>query len=303
MTTKAMTLFVGIIIVALIFFLFVPFGPGTGTGARLFFSILMGAFIIGGAAVILSLLRDIAALFRGREAAPAPPVPSPRRRPSELSPSRKAAVRKTVAVMAEHGLFAPEAPDPALFYPGVAEMDESVKPDTILDALGELDYYHPGTDIARFSANLAMLDSKTEQDPAYLRDRIVDLERLAGGALQITDVTVEAAWPPAGRAMPTRIAMTVNGEPLAIAYAGDVKYASTHIQHALALQLDAAGTGRRLAWLWTDQGAWISVLSAGAVEAMNTALKLTPQSRCCWAWVSDEKPMAAGDAATWGEAG
>ncbi|WP_077147150.1 hypothetical protein [Sphingopyxis sp. KK2] len=284
--------------VAALFFLAVPFGPGTGTGARAFFSILMGAFITGGAAVTLSSVRDIAGLFRRREAAQ--PI-APRGPPPELSPARKTAVRKTVAIMAEQGLFAPEVPDPALFFPGVAEMDESVKPDTILAALGELDYHHPGTDPARFMANLAMLDSKTEQDPAYLRGRIADLERLARGALQISDLVVDADWPPAGRIMPTRIAMTVNGAPLAIAYDGDVKYASTHIQHALAQRLDAAGAKRRFAWLWTDQGAWISALPDGAVEAMNGAMKLTPQSRCCWAWVSDEVPMAAGQTMQGGE--
>jgi len=252
----------------------------------------MGAFITGGAAVILSFVRDIAGLFRRRDT----PTPArPHAPPPDLSPARKTAVRKVVHIMAEHGVFAPETPDPALFFPGVADMDESVKPDTILAALAELDYYHPGTDPAHFMANLAMLDSKTEQDPDYLRGQIADLDRLAGGTLQIADVVIDAAWPPAERIMPVRIAMTVNGAPLAIAYDGDVKYASSHIQHALALRLDAAKAGRRFAWLWTDQGAWLSALPDGAVEALNAALKLKPQGRCVWEWVSDAKPFAAGD--------
>lgn len=279
--------------VAALFFLAVPFGPGTSTAVRAFFSILMGAFITGGAAVVLSFLRDLAGLFRRRKAAPPPIVP--RGPPPDLSPARKTAVRKTVAIMAEQGVFAPDVPDPALFFPGVAELDESVKPDTILAAIGELDYYHPGTDPARFMANLVMLDSKAEQEPAYLRDRIADLERLAGGALRIADLVIDADWPPADRVMPTRIAMTVNGAPLAIAYDGDVKYASTHIQHALSQRLDAAGAGRRFAWLWTDQGAWISALPDGAVGELNAALKLKPQGRCVWEWVSDAKPFAAGN--------
>lgn len=279
--------------VAALFFLTVPFGPGTSTGARAFFSILMGAFITGGAAVMLSFVRDIAGLFRRREA---PPPARPRAPPPDLSPARKTAVRKVVAALAEQGVFAPEVPDPTLFFPGVADMDESVKPDTILAALGELDYYHPGTDPARFMANLAMLDSKTEQDPDYLRGQIADLHRLAGGVLQIADLVIDAAWPPAERIMPVRIAMTVNGAPLTIAYAGDVKYASSHIQHALALRLDAAKAGRRFAWLWTDQGAWIAALPDGAVDALNAALKLKAQGRCVWEWVSEAKPFAAGTA-------
>lgn len=279
--------------VAALFFLAVPFGPGTSTGARAFFSILMGGLITGGAAVILSFLRDLAGLAR-RRAAPQPPI-VPRAPPPDLSPARKAAVRKTVAVLAEHGLFAPETPDPVLFFPGVADMDESVKPDTVLAALGELGHYHPGTNPARFMANLAILDAKTEQDPDYLRGQIADLDRLAGGALQIADVAIDAVWPPAERIMPVRIALTVNGAPLTITYDGDVKYASSHIQHALALHLDAAKAGRRFAWLWTDQGAWIAALPDGAVDKLNAALKLKPQSRCVWEWVSDAKPFAAGD--------
>ena len=73
------------------------------------------------------------------------------------------------------------------------------------------------------------------------------------------------------------------------------------VEHALAQRLDAAASGRRFAWLWTDQGAWISALPSGAVEAMNAALTLTPQSRCCWAWVSDEAAMAAGQPMQGGE--
>lgn len=292
LSNRATTLLASGAIITLLFYLIVPFPPGTSTGARAFFSILMGAFITGGAAVILSFVRDIAGLFRRREA----PTPArPRAPPPDLSPARKTAVRKTVAVLAAHDLFAPETPDPALFFPGVADMDESVKPDTILAALGELGHYHPGTDPARFMANLAMLDSKTEQDSAYLRGQIADLDRLAGGALQIADVAIDAVWPPAERIMPVRIALTVNGAPLTIAYDGDVKYASSHIQHALALHLDAAKAGRRFAWLWTDQGAWIAALPDGAVEALNAALKLKPQGRCVWEWVSDAKPFAAGD--------
>lgn len=276
--------------VAVLFFLIVPFGAGTGTGTRLFFSILMGGLIAGGAAVLLSSVRDIAGLFRRREA---PPPARPRAPPPELSPVRKTAVRRVVAVLAEQGVFAPEVPDPALFFPGVAEMDESVKPDTILPALWELDYYHPGTRPKRFMANLVMLDSKTEQEPAYLRKQVEDLARIAG--VSISELTVDADWPPHDGPVPVRIAMQAGGSPLAIEYAGAVKYASSYIAHAIDACAGEVDTGRRLGWLWTDQGAWISALPDGAVEAMNAALKLTPQSRCCWEWVGDAAPMAAGD--------
>ncbi|MBL8650736.1 MAG: hypothetical protein JNL35_10085 [Sphingopyxis sp.] len=276
--------------VAVLFFLVVPFGAGTGLGARIFFSILMGAFIAGGAAVILSFVRDLAGLFHRRDA-PQPASPQPRRPPAELTPARKAAVRKVVAVMAEHGLFAPEVPDPALLYAGVADMDESVKPDTILSVLEEASYYNPDADPAAWMANLAMHDSKAEQDEAQ---QIADLVRLANGGVAVDDLRIDHG-PEVARCIPVTITMTVNGEPLSLAYAGDAKYLSTHLHHALAARLEAANIGRRFAWLWTDQGAWISALPSGAVEALNAAFKLTPQSRCCWEWVADAQPFAAGD--------
>lgn len=278
------------IFTVILFFFFVPFGEGTGMGARIFFSILMGAFITGGAAVILSFVRDLAGLFRRREAPRTVPS-SPHRPPPELAPARKAAVRKVVAVMAEHGLFAPEVPDPALLYAGVADMDESVKPDTILSVLEEANYYNPDADPAAWMANLVMHDSKAEQDEA---EQIADLVRLANGGVAVDDLRIDHG-PEVARCIPVTITMTVNGEPLSLAYAGDAKYLSTHLHHALATRLDAANTGHRFAWLWTDQGAWISALPGGAVEALNAAFKLTPQSRCCWEWVSDAAPMAAGD--------
>lgn len=278
------------LVVAVLFFLLVPFGAGTGIGAKAFFSVLMGGFITGGAAVFLSFFRDIAGLFRRREA-PQPVAPPPRSAPPELTPARQAAVRKTVATMGQHGVFAPDTPDPALLYAGVADMDESVKPDTILTVLEEASYYHPDAYPAAWMANLVMHDSKAEQDEA---GQIADLVRLAGGRLDVRDLRIEHDAE-AGRRIPVSIAMTVNGEAVTLAYAGDVKYLSTHIHHALAVRLDAANSGLRFAWLWTDQGAWISALPVGAVEALNAAFKLNPQSRCCWEWIADSQPFAAGD--------
>ena len=196
--------------------------------------------------------------------------------------------------MAKHGIFAPEVPDATLLYPGVADMDESVQPDTILATLGELDYYHPGIDPARFGANLLMFDSKTEQDSDYLHDITVALAGLA--RLEARDVTVECEWPAQrGRSVPVRITLLLDGEPLIISYTGQNKYGSTHLPHVIASRLDAAANGLRLAWLWTDQGAWISGVSDGAVEALNAELKLGRRSRCQWDWVAEAEPFAAGD--------
>ncbi|MEY4268843.1 MAG: hypothetical protein RLZZ58_59, partial [Pseudomonadota bacterium] len=82
-----------------------------------------------------------------------------------------------------------------------------------------------------------------------------------------------------------------------IAYAGDIKYHSTHIAVAMARGLDAAQTGRRLAAMWTDQGFWITAIAADAIDGLNAALKRTPRHDDYWTWVGEWTPYAAGDPA------
>lgn len=212
----------------------------------------------------------------------------------ELSAHRQREVRRQVRVMAEHGLFAPEVPDPALLYAGVAERDEPVKPDIILDAIGEVDFYHPGTDATRWLGNLAMHDSKAEQDEEA---QIADIVRLAGGALDVRDVAVRhSTIPQHPRATQVDVTMTVNGEAVALSYTGHGKYLSTRIHHALAVRLRDGGSGKRLAALWVaDQGVWLSVLADGAAEALNADLKLGTRSDLAWSWIDESAPFAAGE--------
>lgn len=285
-----------VLLVALSVFLFMPFPADTGAGRRLFFSILLAGFAGFGAwsfAGVPALVGDLARMVRGLgKAAPAPGVHHKGPLP-ELSARKQGDVRRTVRVMAAHGLFAPEVPDAALLYAGVAEQEESVKPDSILNAMGEADYYHPGTDPARWMANLLMHGSHAEQDEAA---QIADIAALAGDALDVRDVTVRhGSVPGHPRSVQVDVAMTVNGEAVALSYIGDVKYLSTHIHHALATRLREGGSGKRLAALWVaDQGVWISLVTDGAVEALNAALKLQASNRCEWSWLDDGQPMAAG---------
>ena len=280
------------VVVALGVFLFMDFSADTGTGAKLFFSVVLGGFAAFGAwsfAGIPALVMDLVGWVRGTgKAKPkathhSGPVP-------QLSPRRQGDVRRIVRVMAAHGLFVPEVPDPALLFAPVAERDEPVKPDILLDALGEVDFYHPGTDADRWTGNLVMHASHGEQDEAQ---QIAGIARLAGGALDVRDVTVRRGGK---RIAPVEVAMTVNGEAVTLSYSAHAKYLSTHIHHALAVRLRAGGSGQRLAALWVaDQGMWLSVLADGAVEALNADLKLGPRASCAWSWVDEEAPFAAGD--------
>ncbi len=283
------------LLVALAVFLFIPFPPDASVDRRLFFSILLGGLAGFGAwslAGIPALVRDMAGMLRG--ASKAAPKPVHYKGPLlDLSAHRQKEVRRTVRVMAAHGLFAPEVPDAAMLYAGVAELEESVKPDSILNAMGEVGYYHPGTDPARWMANLLMHGSHAEQDEAA---QIADIAALAGDALDVRDVTVRHSPVPGHpRSVQVDVAMTVNGEAVALCYIGDVKYLSTHIHHALATRLRERGSGKRLAALWiADQGVWTSLVPDGAVEALNAALKLEASNRCEWSWLDEGEPIAAG---------
>lgn len=284
--------------VALGVFLFVPFSDGTSDGTRLFFSCVLGGFAAYGVwslAGIPALVADIVGYIRGKRARPVAPATHHTGPLPELSARRQGDVRRIVRVMASQGLFVPEVPDPMLLFAAVAERDEPVKPEIVLDAIGEAEYYHPGTDPTRWLGNLVMHGSKAEQDEAQ---QIADIARLASGALEVRDIAVRrSALPGQPRASRVDVTMTVNGDPVTLGYAGHTKYLSTHIHHALACRLRAGGSGKRLAALWVpDQGVWLSVVADGTVERLNAELKLGPRADCVWNWMDEDAPIAAGDA-------
>ena len=283
--------------VALAVFLFVPFSDGTSAGARLFFSLVLGGFAAYGLwslAGIPALVADIVAAIRGKRAQSMPLAAHHTGALPELSPRRQGDVRRIVRVMASHGLFAPDVPDSTLLFAVVAERDEPVKLDVVLDAIAEVGYYHPGTDPTRWLGNLVMHGSKAEQDEAQ---QIADIARLASGALDVRDITVRrGAMPGEPRASHVDVTMTVNGDLVTLGYAGHAKYLSTHIHHALACRLRAGGSGKRLAALWVpDQGVWLSVVVDGTVERLNAELKLGPRADLAWSWVDEAPPIAAGE--------
>lgn len=277
--------------VALGVFLFMDFSAGTGTGAKLFFSVVLGGFAALGAwcfAGIPALVVDTAGWIRGAKKAK-PEVTHHSGPLPLLSPRRQGNVRRIVRVMAANGLFVPEVPDPALLFAPLAERDAPVNPDILLDALSEVDFYHPGADADRWMGNLVIQASHGEQDEAQ---QIADIARLTGDALDVRDVVVRRGGQ---RIAPVEISMTVNGEGMTLGYMAHPKYLSTHIHHALAVRLRAGGSGKRLAALWVaDQGVWLSVLADGAVEALNADLKLGPRANSAWSWVDEEAPFAAG---------
>lgn len=199
---------------------------------------------------------------------------------------------RVVTVLAGAGVLAPDTPDPAQLREAAADYEEPVTAEIALRAIAEADWYHPGFRASDCCANLAFHTSHTEQFPEVLQAQVDDLVRLAGEGLADVTAVIEVGRPD-GRRIPTVIRLTVGGEERALAYAGAAKYLSTVPHVELARILRERATGRRLAWLWSDQGVWLSGLADGAVERLNLELA-TPESEG-WAWVDEEPPHAAGD--------
>ncbi|MFL9839504.1 hypothetical protein ABS767_00890 [Sphingomonas sp. ST-64] len=208
----------------------------------------------------------------------------------ELSVNKQVQVRRVVKVMAQAGVFATTPPDPALLYAGAAEMGWSIQPDVILLALQEADYYHPGFDPAPHFATLAFHDIQVETPAERIEAMIRDLERLSVGALVIADLRVAQDIVDAdARTVRTSATLTINGMPLSVTEDHHFNYFPLGLHRALAAHMPP---DRRFAWLWVDQGAFVTALPPRAVEAMNEALKLTPKSRCFWDWITDIDPPA-----------
>lgn len=282
------------LIVAIAVFLFVDFSPGTGTPVKLLMAVFLGGFAAYGVWCFAGIPALIAYLAgRGRKGV-VQPVPAPIARPV-LAPARKGLVRRVVKLMGDEGVFAPEVPDPAMLFEGVADWDGPVTQAAVLGALDEATYWHPDFDPEPCMANVVMHDSHTEQFEETLRGQVADLVRLAGGALDVRDVAIDLTLLNGpGPHPPCTIGMTVNGEPVTLRYAPAGKYLSTHIHVALARALKAADCGKRLAWLWCDQGAWISCLSEGAVERLNAGPGFDKAGFDGWDWIDASDPIAAG---------
>lgn len=72
-----------------------------------------------------------------------------------LSGAKQAKVRKLINRMAKAGVFAPEAPDPALAFAAFAVDKQPIDWVGVLQSLAEADYYHPDCNSESWSENLA----------------------------------------------------------------------------------------------------------------------------------------------------
>jgi hypothetical protein len=214
----------------------------------------------------------------------------------ELSRSRAASVRRIIAALAAEGVFAPEVPVASALYDPIAERDEPPNQEVVLTALHEANYYVASFDPKRHLANLAFHDSKAEQFEETIAGQISDLARLCADHLQITDVAIDHPLVDGRRTQPPCcISFLANGRRVEISYIPAAKYLSTHLHFAIAGALREQGKGRRLAWLWNDQGAWICALHEGGAERLNAAPGAVKRGFEGWSWIDEATPFAAGE--------
>jgi len=160
-------------------------------------------------------------------------------------------------------------------------------------AVEEAAFWHPGFQASQYAANLAFHDSHVEQFADVLQAQVDDVVRLTGGGLAGLSVGFEVGEPGETGRVPTRRRLTVDGEERVLDYPGAPKYLSTVLHVALAGVARERRPERRLAWLWSDQGVWLSGLADGAVERLNA--DLGPAAGEGWEWVDEQQPTAAGE--------
>jgi len=208
------------------------------------------------------------------------------------------AVQHVLDVLAGAGVLVEPLPDAEWLYPGMAEEGPPVRVETVLSVLEEAALLHPEVRLEGWTANLVHHDAQVEQLADTLQRQVADLDRLAGPGLSVGLERVELT--PTAGGLRTRARLALDGVPREADYPGHPKRLSTVLHVEIARALRATGTSRRLAWLWSDQGPWITALTATDVTGLNAGLRIDPDDPECfswWTWVDEDAPLAAGDVA------
>ncbi|MEJ2860751.1 hypothetical protein [Actinomycetospora flava] len=200
----------------------------------------------------------------------------------ELSPEGRTETERLLRVLARAGVLPPTVPDVDAIAEAVADAGEPPTAGSVLGAIGEAGFWHPGFDAGPHLANLAFHDGHAEQFADTLREQVDDLARLVGDALtvRLEHVEITDDWR-------HHLRLRLGDDVADLDYAGHVKYLSTVLHVAVARAARAAGA--RLAWLWVDQGVYIAVPAGGLAE-----LNAVAPEHERWSWVDEDEPMAAG---------
>ena len=192
--------------------------------------------------------------------------------PRPLTPAEMAALRDTIAILHQAGILAPQAPAAEDLAAAVADWGV-VDNESVLNAVMEAGYYHPGYQEEHYSANLACIETDVEQDSAALHDLIDDLLRLAGDDRASYRLNCEAD----GDNTAIRLQLTSGGHTREIARNLPPRGLDEALCSAIARFLYDSGAPRRLIWTGAET-LWLSSLPADEPQALarlNQALGLT----------------------------
>lgn len=209
-----------------------------------------------------------------------PPAP-----PRLLTPAEMAALRDTIAILHQAGILAPEAPAAEDLAAAVAD-EGAVDSESVLIAVMEAGYYHPGYQEERYSANLACIDTDCEQDSAALHALIDDLLRLAGDDRASYRLNCEAD----GDNIAIRLQLTSGGHTREIARNLPPHGLDEALCSAIARFLYDSGAPQRLIWTGAET-LWLSSLPADEPQALarlNQALGLAEDDWNAWRYPDTE---------------
>jgi hypothetical protein len=209
-----------------------------------------------------------------------PPAP-----PRLLTPAEMAALRDTIAILHQAGILAPQAPAAEDLAAAVAD-EGAVDSESVLIAVMEAGYYHPGYQEERYSANLACIDTDCEQDSAALHALIDDLLRLAGDDRASYRLNCEAD----GDNTAIRLQLTSGGHTREIARNLPPHGLDEALCSAIARFLYDSGAPRRLIWTGAET-LWLSSLPADEPQALarlNQALGLAEDDWNAWRYPDTE---------------
>ena len=205
--------------------------------------------------------------------------------PRPLTPAEMVALRDTIAILHQAGILAPQAPAAEDLAAAVADWGV-VDNESVLSAVMEAGYYHPGYQEERYSANLACIDTDCEQDSAALHALIDDLLRLAGDDRASYRLNCEAD----GDNTAIRLQLTSGGHTREIARNLPSHGLDEALCGDIARFLYDSGAPRRLIWTGAETR-WLSSLPASEPQALarlNQALGLTEDEWNAWRYLDTE---------------
>ncbi|MDO5090672.1 MAG: hypothetical protein Q4D61_03935 [Cardiobacteriaceae bacterium] len=177
------------------------------------------------------------------------------------------------------GIIAPDMPPLAQLQEALADYGEPVDVVAVLSALLEAHYYHADFAEGRYFANLRFHAEQVEQFAESLGEDFADLCHLA----QCTDweiADLQCGEAAAGK-MRFELRARVATQWIDMDEPFFSKYRNADFYVRIARTLMAAGAPRRLAWLYSDSGIWLSGL------APETDLRILPAAEEGWRWVDE----------------